>query len=276
MSRPGKMRTYTWPVVDDQVFRALADPTRRLLLDRLFEQEGRTLSDLQTQVPTMTRFGVMKHLRVLEAAGLVVARKVGREKYHYLNPVPVQLIHDRWVSKFTESRAAALTALKAGLEGGHTMAAKPEQVYQIFIKATPERVWDAITRPEFTRMYFHGAQVETTGEAGSPIRYYSPDRSSLWGDDTILESDRPRRLVVTWRALYDAELAAEEPSRVTWEIEPQEGGFSKLTVTHDQLEGSPKTAQNVSGGWMFILSGMKTYLETGQPLRDPHLATGTR
>src|SRR5215468_4810327 len=126
MSRPGKMRPYTWPVVDDQAFRALADPTRRLLLDRLFEQEGRTLSDLQAQVPGMTRFGVMKHLRVLEAAGLVVTRKAGREKFHYLNPVPVQLIYERWVSKFTESRAAALTMLKAGLEGGHAMAAKPE------------------------------------------------------------------------------------------------------------------------------------------------------
>lgn len=154
------------------------------------------------------------------------------------------------------------------------MAAKPEQVYQIFIKATPERVWDAITKPEFTRMYFHGAQVETTGDAGSPIRYYSPDRSSLWGDDTVLESDRPRRLVVTWRSLYDAELAAEAPSRVTWEIEPYEGGFSKLTVTHDQLEGAPKTAEHVSGGWMFILSGMKTVLETGERLEEARPATG--
>jgi uncharacterized protein YndB with AHSA1/START domain/DNA-binding transcriptional ArsR family regulator len=273
MSRNARTGTYTWPVVDDQAFRALADPTRRLLLDRLFEQEGRTLSDLQTQVPAMTRFGVMKHLRVLEAAGLVVTRKVGREKFHYLNPVPVQLIHERWVSKYTESRAAALTALKAGLEGGQTMAAKPEQVYQIFIKATPERIWDAVTKPEFTSAYFHGARVETNGETGSPIRYYSPDRSSLWGDDTILESNRPRRLVVTWRSLYDAELAAEPPSRVTWEIEPQEGGFSRLTVTHDQLEGAPKTAEHVSGGWMFILSGMKTFLETGQPLGEARPAS---
>ena len=276
MSRKDRTGTYTWPVVDDQVFRALADPTRRLLLDRLIEQEGRTQSDLQTQVPAMTRFGVMKHLRVLEAAGLVVTRKVGREKFHYLNPVPVQLIHERWVSKYTESRAAALTALKAGLEGGQTMAAKPEQVYQIFIKATPERIWDAITKPEFTSAYFHGARVETNGETGSPIRYYSPDRSSLWGDDTILESDPPRRLVVTWRSLYDAELAAEAPSRVTWEIEPQEGGFSRLTVTHDQLEGAPKTAEQVSGGWMFILSGMKTLLETGQPLGQARRATGSK
>ena len=129
-----------------------------------------------------------------------------------------------------------------------TATATTTQIYQVFIKATPEAIWEAINNPEFTRMYFHGAQVETTGDAGSPMRYYSPDRSSLWGDDTILESDRPRRLVVTWRALYDAELAAEEPSRVTWEIEPQEGGFSKLTVTHDQLEASPKTAENVCRG----------------------------
>src|SRR5215813_2833650 len=135
MSRLGKTRPYTWPVVDDQAFRALADPTRRLLLDRLFEQEGRTLSDLQTQVPGMTRFGVMKHLRILEAAGLVVTRRVGREKRHYLNLVPVQLIHDRWVSKYTRPNAAALADLKEELERSEAMADGPTQVYQVFIKA---------------------------------------------------------------------------------------------------------------------------------------------
>jgi uncharacterized protein YndB with AHSA1/START domain/DNA-binding transcriptional ArsR family regulator len=259
-------------VIDDQVFRALADPTRRLLLDRLFEREGRTLGDLHAQVPEMTRFGVMKHLRVLEAASLVVSRKVGREKFHFLNPVPVQLIHDRWVSKYTRPRAVALATLKAELEGGAALAASPEQVYQVFIKATPEQIWDAITRPEFTARYFHGAQVETTGEAGSPMRYYSPDRTALWGDERVLESERPRRLVVSWRSLYDPELAAEQPSRVTWEIEPHDGGVCRLMVTHDQLEGAPKTARKVAGGWMFILSGLKTLVETGRPLVEPSVS----
>ncbi len=126
-----------------------------------------------------------------------MSRKVGREKFHYLNPVPVQLVHDRWVSKYTRPRVTALAALKAELEGGEALTAAPEQVYQVFIKASPEQVWDAITRPEFTARYFHGARVETTGEAGTPFRYHSPDRSALWGDEMVLESDRPRRLVVS-------------------------------------------------------------------------------
>jgi uncharacterized protein YndB with AHSA1/START domain/DNA-binding transcriptional ArsR family regulator len=259
--------TYTCQVLDDKVFRALADPTRRLLLDRLFEREGRSLTDLESEVSGMTRFGVMKHLKVLEGAGLVVTRKVGRERLHYLNPVPVQLIGDRWVSRYSRPRALALTGLKADLEGGDSMTIKPQQVYQVYIKATPDQVWDAITKPEFTAKYFYGARVETTGEAGTPMRYYSPDRSAVWSDETIIESQRPRRLVVGWRSLYDPELAAEERSRVTWEINEQEGGVVRLTVIHDLLEGAPKTAESVSGGWMFIISGLKTVLETGEPLR---------
>jgi uncharacterized protein YndB with AHSA1/START domain len=258
--------TYNPGVADDLVFRALADPTRRLLLDRLFEREGRTLGDLHSEVPGMTRFGVMKHLRILEAAGLVVPRKVGREKFHYLNPVPVQLIHDRWVSKYTRPSASALAELKEQLERSQAMTAAPRQVYQVFIQATPEQIWDAITKPEFTAYYFYGSRVETTGEAGTAFRHRAPDRETLWADDIVVESDPPRRLVHTWRALYNPELAAEPKSRVTWEIEPEPGGVCRLTVIHDQLEGSPKTAASVAGGWMFIISGLKTYLETGKPL----------
>jgi len=255
-------------VADDRVFRALADPTRRLLLDALFDREGQSLGELHQAVEGMTRFGVMKHLRLIEAAGLVVAHKVGREKLHYLNAVPVQLIHDRWVSKYTRPRASALADLKAELEGREEMAVKPAHVFQVYIRATAEQVWDAITKPEFTSRYFFGSRVQTTGEAGTPIKHAAPDSEKLWGDDMVLESERPRRLVHTWRALYDEELAAEPKSRVTWEIEPQPGGVTKLTVIHDQLEESPKTAANVSGGWMFVLSGLKTLLETGEPLSD--------
>src|ERR671923_2710850 len=128
---------YNPRVSDDLVFKALADPTRRLLLDRLFEREGRTLNALHAEVEGMTRFGVMKHLRILESAGLVVARRSGREKLHYLNPVPVQLIHDRWVSKYTRLQAAALADLKDDLERGETMSEAPTQVYRVFIKASP-------------------------------------------------------------------------------------------------------------------------------------------
>jgi uncharacterized protein YndB with AHSA1/START domain len=147
------------------------------------------------------------------------------------------------------------------------MTTTTAQVYQVFVKATPEQIWDAITKPEFTAKYFYGAQVETTGEVGSPFRYHSPDRSTLWGDETVLESDPPRRLVVSWRSLYDPDLAAEAASRVTWEIEPGDEGVCLLTVVHDQLEGAPKTAASVAGpGWMRVLSGLKTLLETGEPL----------
>jgi uncharacterized protein YndB with AHSA1/START domain len=153
------------------------------------------------------------------------------------------------------------------------VAEAPRQVYQIYIRATPERIWDAITQPEFTAQYFFGSRVETNGLAGSPIKHVAPDGVHLWGDDIILESDPPRRLVHTWRALYDPELAAEAPSRVTWEIEPQPGGVTRLTVIHDNLEAAPKTAAHVSGGWMFIISGLKTVLETGGSLSDRSAGT---
>ena len=136
------------------------------------------------------------------------------------------------------------------------------QLYQVFIKATPEQIWDAITKPEFTQKYFYGARISAT-----PDRYSSlgPD-GSVWGDDDIYEFDPPRKLSHGWRSLYDPELAAEEVSRVTWEIEPGDDGVSMLTVVHDRLEGAPKTAASVSGGWMRVLSGLKTLLETGKPL----------
>jgi uncharacterized protein YndB with AHSA1/START domain len=144
-----------------------------------------------------------------------------------------------------------------------TMTAQATQVYQVFIKAGPEQIWDAITKPEFTEQYFYGARIENSAERH---RSLGPD-GSVWGDSRTFEFDPPRRLVHGWRSLYDPELAEEDESRVTWEIEPEEGGYAKLTVTHDQLEGAPKTAESVSGaGWMMVLSGLKTLLETGRPL----------
>jgi uncharacterized protein YndB with AHSA1/START domain len=144
-----------------------------------------------------------------------------------------------------------------------TMTAQTTQVYQVFIRAEPERIWEAITTPEFTIRYFHGAAITVLDD-----RYESrgPD-GSLWGDESVFEFDPPRRLVHGWRSLYDAELGLEAASRVTWEIEPGDGGVCKLTVTHDQLEGAPKTAASVAGaGWMFVLSGLKTLLETGRSM----------
>ena len=143
-----------------------------------------------------------------------------------------------------------------------TTTVQTTQVYQLFIKAMPEEVWDAITKPEYMTRYFHASRIEM---ADGRRRAYGPN-GELWGDSAILEEDPPRRLVHEWLGLYEPGLAAEKTSRVTWEIEPQEGGITKLTLVHDQLEGAPRTAESVAGGWMFILSGLKTLLETGEPL----------
>jgi uncharacterized protein YndB with AHSA1/START domain len=142
-----------------------------------------------------------------------------------------------------------------------TITAQTTQVYSVFILATPEQIWEAITKPEFTERYFHGARIDVRDG-----RRFSAIGDLEW-DEPVLEADPPRRLVHQWVSRYDPEMAEEEPSRVTWEIEPQENGTTLLTVVHDQLEGAPKTAESVSGiGWMYVLSGLKTLLETGKPL----------
>jgi uncharacterized protein YndB with AHSA1/START domain len=143
-----------------------------------------------------------------------------------------------------------------------TMTAQATQVYQVFIKATPEQIWDAITKPEFTQKYFFGSHVTVTRDTYRSLNAEGGDLVA----GSIIEYEPPHRLVHGWRALYDPETAVEDDSRVTWEIEAQDGGYSKLTVVHDQLEGAPKTAASVAGGWSFVLSGLKTLLETGEPL----------
>jgi uncharacterized protein YndB with AHSA1/START domain len=147
-----------------------------------------------------------------------------------------------------------------------TMTEQSVQVYAVFIRATEEQVWDAITKPEFTTKYFYGSVIDSTYEPGTPYTGWSTDRSQQYVDGEVIEASPPSRLVTSWRAMYDEETAAEPYSRVTWELEPAGEGVTKLTVVHDQLEASPKTAANVAGGWSFVLSGMKTLLETGEPL----------
>ena len=143
-----------------------------------------------------------------------------------------------------------------------TMTETATQVYQVFIRATPEAIWDAITKPEFSEQYFHGVRVEHHGG-----RRWSAIRDGRAWDEAILEEDSPRRLVHEWTSGYDPELAAEQPSRITWEIDPRGDGTCLLTVVHDRLEGAPKTAEHVAGeGWMYVLSNLKTFLETGKPL----------
>jgi uncharacterized protein YndB with AHSA1/START domain len=147
-----------------------------------------------------------------------------------------------------------------------TMTAQATQVYSVFVRATPEQLWDAITKPEFTSKYFYGSVIESTWEQGAPYAGWASDRSQQYVDGEVIEASPPRKLVTTWRALYDPETAGEPFSRVTWEIEPAGDGVTKLTVVHDELEASPKTAENVAGGWSFVLSALKTLLETGEPL----------
>ncbi|HTF36231.1 MAG TPA: SRPBCC domain-containing protein [Myxococcota bacterium] len=242
------------------VFRALAAPPRRRLLDELFKEDGQTLSALERRLP-MTRFGVMKHLRVLEEAGLVVAKKRGREKLHFLNPVPIRLVHDRWVSKYTEPWAATLSGLKRRLEDP-TM----EKVFEIYIKTTPQRLWEAITNPEMRRKYNFGAGVESDWTPGSRYQGISPLAPAALWEGKNLEVDPPRRLVQSFTALWSEDVRREGTSRVTWEIEPV-GDSCRLTVTHDQLREDANA--ELYGGWMMVLSGLKTLLETGQSLTTP-------
>lgn len=245
--------------MDDQVFRALADPNRRLLLDRLFERDGQSLVELQSGLP-MTRFGVMKHLRVLEAAGLVTSRRVGRERLHYLNPIPIRLIHDRWISRYAQPIVAHLSALKSRLE---VPMPAPKHVYEIYIRTTPERLWRAITDPADTRRYYFGNEVRSDWQPGSKLEYLDDGQVSL--DCTILEIEPERRLVHTFTMVYDPEMAAEPPSRVTWEIE-QMGEVCRLRLVHNEFTGETKTFQSTESGWAMILSGLKTLVETGEPL----------
>jgi uncharacterized protein YndB with AHSA1/START domain len=244
----------------DAVFKALADPTRRSLLDQLFQQDGQNLSTLERRLP-MSRFGVMKHRKVLEEADLVVTRRRGREKLHFLNPVPIRLVHDRWVSKYAEPWAATLSGLKQRMES-RTM----EKVFEIYIKTTSERLWKAITDPEMRAKYTFGVGVFSDWTPGSHYEGIPRQLGAPIVEGENLEVDPPRRLVQSFNALWSDDVKSEGTSRVTWEIE-QIQDSCRLTVTHDQLR---EDANNeLYGGWPMVLSGLKTLLETGETLTTP-------
>jgi uncharacterized protein YndB with AHSA1/START domain/DNA-binding transcriptional ArsR family regulator len=244
----------------DTVFKALADPTRRSLLDELFAEDGQTLSALEQRLP-MTRFGVMKHLRLLEEAGLVTTRRHGREKHHFLNPVPIRLVHDRWVSKYAEPWAAALSELKHDLE-----EELMQKVFEIYIKTTPERLWEAITDSEMRQKYTFGVSVESDWKPGSRYEAVHPGAGIAINEGENLEVDPPRRLVQSFNALWSDDVKSEGTSTVTWEIEPV-GDSCRLTVTHSDLREDANA--ELYGGWPMILSGLKTLLETGETLTTP-------
>ena len=243
----------------DGVFRALADPTRRSLLDELFRRDGQTLGELEARFE-MTRFGVMKHLKLLEEAGLVVTRRKGREKLHFLNPVPIRLVHDRWVSKYAEPWVAGLSDIKDRLES------QMEKVYEIYIRTTPERLWEAITDADIRQKYNFGAGVRSDWKVGSRLQMGVPGVDALLGEGEVLEVDPPRRLVHTMTALWGEDVKSEGASRVTWEITQVEDSC-QLTVTHDQLRQGAN--DQLYGGWPMILSGLKTWLESGELLTTP-------
>jgi uncharacterized protein YndB with AHSA1/START domain/biotin operon repressor len=246
----------------DDVFRALADPTRRSLLDELYERDGQSLSALEQRLP-MTRFGVMKHLKVLEEAGLVVTKRRGREKLHFLNSVPIRLVHDRWVSKYAEPWAATLSALKQTLEEDKTM----EKVFEIYIKTSAERLWEAITDSELRKKYNFGVGITSDWTPGSRYEAVAGQAGNMpIAEGENLEVEPPHRLVQSFNARWSDEVRGEDTSRVTWEIEPV-GDSCRLTVTHDRLREGAN--DQLYGGWPQILSGLKTLLETGETLTTP-------
>ncbi|HEY0453492.1 metalloregulator ArsR/SmtB family transcription factor [Actinophytocola sp.] len=260
---------------DDRVFKALADRTRRFLLDRLFDKDGRTLTDLESELE-MTRFGVAKHLRLLEDAGLVTTRRSGREKLHFLNVVPIRLIHDRWIDKYTEPQVSALTHLKTVLEDTMTTTETTTtvQVHRVYIKSTPQAIWDAIVDPEWTVKYGYGARVAYDLRPGGEFKGLASEEMKAMGaagvmvDGEIIEVDPPHRLVQTWRATW----LDEGFTKLTYEIRDGQNGVCSLTVTHD-VHDAPQTGAQVAGtiegaggGWTEVLSDLKTLLETGSSL----------
>lgn len=250
----------------EPAFRALGDPHRRTLLDRLHEKDGQTLGELEAALPQMTRFGVMKHLRVLEDAHLVTTRRDGRRKLHFLNPIPIRLIADRWISRYAAPLVGQMADVKHHLEATTPMSA-PKHVYEVYIAATPERVWQALTDSEFTKQYYYDNTVESDWKPGSPLVYRNPDGTTAI-ECEIVEADPPRKLVHTF--FFPG--TDESPSRCTWSIEPR-GAASLLTLTHDEFDGETSTFKSVAHGWVPILSGMKTLLETGKPLEISYPVT---
>jgi uncharacterized protein YndB with AHSA1/START domain/DNA-binding transcriptional ArsR family regulator len=245
-------------------FRALADPSRRLLLDRLYERDGQTLGELTGHLPEMTRFGVMRHLDVLETAGLIMTRKEGREKRHFLNPVPIRRIHDRWISKYAAPVIGTMSAIKDHLEGPPMAATADEieHVYSIYINADPERVWRAITDGDETVQYYYGTRVVSDWTVGSRVSYDYPD-GRVAADGEVLICEPPRRLEMTFLARWDPEVEAEGPIRHLWELELEDGA-TKLTVTSKGLKKGSKRAESFGSGIIWIVSGLKSYVEGGR------------
>jgi uncharacterized protein YndB with AHSA1/START domain/DNA-binding transcriptional ArsR family regulator len=244
----------------DKVFKALADPARRHLLDSLRERNGQTLGELCGQLD-MARQSATQHLGVLEAANLVSTTWRGREKLHYLNPVPIYEIQERWIGKFEGPRLRALSILKHRAEEQH-MGAKPTYVYVTYIHATPEKVWHALTDADLTAEYWGHSNV-SDWQAGSQWHHRRTDGSGIADvTGTIVAATPPRRLVMTFEA--PGEAPAAEPSTVTFDIEPYHE-IVRVTVTHENLPDDD-AFHAASAGWPAVLANLKSLMETGHVL----------
>jgi DNA-binding transcriptional ArsR family regulator/uncharacterized protein YndB with AHSA1/START domain len=258
----------------DEVFRALADASRRRLLDRLNARNGQSLRELCAGLD-MARQSVSKHLAVLTEANLVTTVWRGREKLHYLNAEPINAIADRWISQYDRARVHALADLKTALES--TPMANPEFVYMTYIRTTPQLLWQALTEPEFTRRYW-GVELESDWTPKSPMTWRQGGVPISDPEQVVLESEPFHRLSYTWHTFTPdwaaavgvgeeqrALAAQERRSKVTFTIEPH-GATVKLTVVHDDFEPGSTVLQSVSAGWPELLSSLKTLLETGEQL----------
>jgi uncharacterized protein YndB with AHSA1/START domain/DNA-binding transcriptional ArsR family regulator len=261
----------------DDVFRALADPSRRLLLDSLNERNGQTLRELCSRLD-MARQSVSKHLAVLEAANLVTTVRRGREKHHYLNAVPINEIAERWITRYEQDRVRALADLKTALE--ENPMEKPSFVYTTYIRTTPERLWQALTEPAFTNRYW-SISFDTDWQPGSPMSWHQRGLKITDPEQVVLECEPYHRLSYTWHTFtpewaesfgFTTEardrLTSERRSKVTFEIEPLDGEQVRLTVIHDDLDPGGITTSMISQGWPRVLANLKTLLETGDTLPD--------
>jgi len=258
----------------DEIFKALADASRRELLDRLNARNGQTLQELCGGLH-MARQSVSKHLAILEAANLVTTVWRGREKLHYLNAAPITAITERWISQYDRARVHALADLKLALE---QPAVSPEFVYTTYIKTTPERLWQALTDPAFTARYWGGLAIESDWKPGSPMTWHQKGVTITGPEQVVLEAEPGRRLAYTWHTFtpewaksngFDderfQEFASEPRSKISFEIEPQ-GELVKLTVIHEGFEPGSSVLEGVSQGWPAVIASLKTLLETGEPL----------
>ena len=266
----------------DEVFKALADASRRRLLDSLNDRNGQTLRELCAGLD-MARQSVSKHLAVLEAANLVTTLWRGREKLHYLNAEPINAIAERWINQYHRERVQALADLKTALE--QEPMNETAFVYTTYINTTPERLWQALTDPAFTRRYW-GVTFQSDWKAGSTMVWEQNGVTIADPAQVVLESAPYRRLAYAFHTFtpefaqsvgfsdeFLARIAAEPRSKVTYEIEPL-GQNVKLTVVHDDFGPGSAVLEMISGGWPAIVANLKTLLETGEIMpADPDAAS---